>query len=304
MSEGTMQLRAQRDQRDQQAKRVKRLPRALVCAAAAVPVMLVAAGCSSDSGSEDGKDKAADKPSASTSASPSPTVQAAAYRKLPEPCAVLSEKTLDDLVPKADSGKEGASNDTATRGSCSWDSLDDNGVDGSQFRWLSVSMLRFESDVNRGAGDKLARDYYTKQLGDAQAAQGAKSLKTTPLSGTGDEAAVVRYDLKKKEGTFKQQTVVTRVENVVVTVDYNGAGLAGDKTPDADDLVKDAQKAAKEAVAAVTKANGGGKAGASPSKSASASGSNSDSGSDADSGSGSDSTTRSKSPSKSTSKTG
>ncbi|MET9358628.1 DUF3558 family protein [Streptomyces sp. NPDC006617] len=254
MSEGTMQLRAQRDQRDPQAKRAKRLTRVLV-GAAAVPVMLVAAGCSSDSGSEDGKDKAAEESAASKSASPSPTVKAAAYGKLPQPCSVVTKKTLDDLVPKGDSGKEGSSNDTTTRASCSWDSLDDNGVKGSQFRWLSVSMLRFESDVTRGEGEKLAHAYYLKQLKDAQAAEGAKSLKTTPVSRTGNEASVVSYDLKKKEGTFKQQTVVTRAENVVVTVDFNGAGLAGDKTPDADDLVKDAQKAAKEAVAAVMKAN-------------------------------------------------
>ncbi|MEU5737344.1 DUF3558 family protein [Streptomyces tendae] len=274
MSEGTMQLRAQRDQRDPQAKRAKRLTRVLV-GAAAVPVMLVAAGCSSDSGSDDGKDKAAEESAASKSASPSPTVQAAAFRKLPEPCSAVTKKTLDDLVPKADSGKEGASNDTALRASCSWDSLDDNGVKGSQFRWLSVSMLRFESDVTRGEGDKLAGDYYQKQLKDAQGAEGAKSVKTAPVSGTGDEASVVRYDLKKKEGTFKQQTVVARVENVVVTVDFNGAGLAGDKTPDADDLVKDAQKAAKEAVAAVTKANGsaaGGPSSGAPSPSKSSSG--------------------------------
>ncbi|MFK4544624.1 DNA-binding protein YbaB [Streptomyces tendae] len=269
-----MQLRAQRDQRDPQAKRAKRLTRVLV-GAAAVPVMLVAAGCSSDSGSDDGKDKAAEESAASKSASPSPTVRPAAFRKLPEPCSVVTKKTLDDLVPKADSGKEGASNDTAMRASCSWDSLDDNGVKGSQFRWLSVSMLRFESDVTRGEGDKLAGDYYQKQLKDAQGAEGAKSVKTAPVSGTGDEASVVRYDLKKKEGTFRQQTVVARVENVVVTVDFNGAGLAGDKTPDADDLVKDAQKAAKEAVAAVTKANGaaaGGTSSGTPSPSKSSSG--------------------------------
>ncbi|WP_133887510.1 DUF3558 family protein [Streptomyces sp. BK208] len=252
-----MQRRAQRAQRDPQAKRAKRLTRVLV-GAAAVPVMLVAAGCSSDSGSEDGKDKAAQESAASKSASPSPTVRAAAFRKLPEPCSTVTKKTLDDLVPKGGTGDEGSSNDTTTRAGCSWDSLDDNGVKGSQFRWLSVSMLRFESDVTRGEGDKLAHDYYLKQLKDTQGAEGAKSVRTDPVSGTGDEASVVRYDLKKKEGTFKQQTVVARVENVVVTLDYNGAGLAGDKTPDADDLVKDAQKAAKEAVAAVTKANAAG----------------------------------------------
>ncbi|WP_309062165.1 DUF3558 family protein [Streptomyces sp.] len=272
MSEGTMQRRAQRDQHDQRAKR---LVRALVCAGA-VPVVLVAAGCSSDSGSDDGKDKASSA-SASASASPSPTVRAAAYKTLPESCKVLSKKTLEDLVPKAESGKEGKSDDVSTRASCSWSSLDNNGVKGSQFRWLNVSLLRFESDVTRGAGDELAEEYYGKQVRDAQAAEGARKTEAEPLAGTGDEATAVRYELKKKEGTFKQQTVVARVENVVVTLDYNGAGLAGDKTPSADDLMKDAKKAAAEAVAAVTEENGeGAGAGAgepsgSPSKSASAS---------------------------------
>ncbi|MFE7896674.1 DUF3558 family protein [Streptomyces sp. NPDC057424] len=277
MSEGTMQRRAQREVgapprpsrrwgRDQRAKRRNRV---LVCAAA-VPVMLVAAGCSSDSGSGDSTDKAA-KAAASASASPSPTVQAAAYGKLPEPCKALSKKTLEDLVPKSKSGKEGKSDDISTRGSCSWNSLDNNGVKGSQFRWLNVSMLRFESDVTRGAADKLAREYFEKQVQEAQGVEGAKSVKTEPVAGTGDQATAVRYDLKKKEGTFKQQTIVARVENVVVTLDYNGAGLAGDKTPSGDDLLKDAKKAVKEAVDAVSEANGkgGGKAGGTPSKSAS-----------------------------------
>ncbi|GAB2894901.1 DUF3558 family protein [Streptomyces deserti] len=249
-----MQRRAQRSQRDQRAKRLNRV---LVCAAA-VPVMLVAAGCSSDSGSGDGGDKPA-KAAASASTSPSPTVQAAAFDKLPEPCEVLSKKTLGELVPKASkSGKEGKSDDLSTRANCSWNSLDNNGVKGSQFRWLNVSLLRFESDVTRGAGDELAQEYYAKQVQDAQAAEGAKNTKSEPVTGTGDEATAIRYDLKKKEGTFRQQTVVARVENVVVTLDYNGAGLAGDKTPSADDLMKAAKKAAKEAVAAVASANGDG----------------------------------------------
>ncbi|CAL9538967.1 hypothetical protein SUDANB176_04206 [Streptomyces sp. enrichment culture] len=276
-----MQRRAQRNQR------AKRLTRVLVCAGA-VPVMLVAAGCSSDSdsGSDDGKDKASSA-SASASASPSPTVQAAAYKTLPEPCKVLTKKALEDLVPKAESGKEGKSDDVSTRASCSWSSLDNNGVKGSQFRWLNVSLLRFDSDVTRGAGDKLAKEYYDKQVRDAQAVEGAKKTEAEPLAGTGDEATAVRYDLKKKEGTFKQQTVVARVENVVVTLDYNGAGLAGDKTPSADDLMKDAKKAAEEVVAAVTETNGKAAGAGAPSGSASesASGSASESDSDSDSGS-------------------
>ncbi|CAL9529627.1 hypothetical protein SUDANB108_04039 [Streptomyces sp. enrichment culture] len=261
-----MQRRAQREKREQRAKR---LGRVLVCAAA-VPVMLVAAGCSSDSGSGESSDKA-EKAAASASASPSPTVEAAAYGKLPEPCKALSKKTLEDLVPESKSGKEGKSDDISTRAGCSWNSLDNNGVKGSQFRWLNVSMLRFESDVTRGPADKLAQEYYEKQVQDAQAAEDAKGVKSEPVSGTGDQATAVQYDLKKKEGTFKQQTIVARVENVVVTVDYNGAGLAGDKTPSASELLKDAKKAAKEAVEAVSEANGpgGGKSSGSPSKSAS-----------------------------------
>jgi hypothetical protein len=262
---------------------VKGLHRVLV-GVVAVPVMLVAAGCSSDSGSaDDGADKGAGSgggESSASSVSPSPTVQAAAYSSIPDACKVLSKKSLEDLVPKAKSGKKGTSDDAATRGSCSWSSLDNNGVKGSQFRWLNVSLLRFDSDVTRGAGDKLAQQYYEKQVKDVQAVSGAKNVKSEPVAGAGDVATAVRYDLKKKEGSFKQETVVARVENVVVTLDYNGAGLAGEKTPSAKTLNKLAQKAVKEAVASVAKANGsgGGSAGTpsgTPSKSPSQSGSES-----------------------------
>jgi hypothetical protein len=270
MSEGTMHQPAQREHSDQQ--RAKRLSRLLVCVAA-VPVMLIAAGCSSDSGSGDGAGKETAGLGATTSAdaTAAPTVQAAAYQKLPEPCAVLSKKTLTALVPKgAKSGKEGTSSDVASRGSCSWTSLDNNGVKGSQFRWLNVSLLRFDSSQTQGEGDKLAAAYYAKQVQEAQSVTGAKNAKSAPVAGAGDEATAVRYDLKKKEGAFKQQTVVARVENVVVTIDYNGAGLAGEKAPSADTLTKAAEKAVKEAVAAVTSANGtgggtGSDTGASPS---------------------------------------
>ncbi|MET7434264.1 DUF3558 family protein [Streptomyces flaveolus] len=277
MSEGTMQRAAQRDDRAQRHQRAKRLRRVLVCAAA-VPAVLITAACSSDSGdskakSGGGSSASAGAGSSQPSASASPTVQAAAYDKLPDACAVLSKKTLADLVPQAaKSGKKGSSDEPSSRASCSWNSLDNNGVKGSQFRWLNVSLLRFDSDVTRGSGDDQAHTFYARQVKDVQAVDGAKGTKAIPLSGTGAEAMAVRYDLKKKEGLFKQQTVVARVENVVVTVDYNGAGLAGEKTPDADDLTKAAEKALKEVVASVSSANGaGGKASspASPSKSAS-----------------------------------
>ncbi|MCF1598197.1 DUF3558 family protein [Streptomyces muensis] len=274
-----MQRAAERKQRDGREKGEQRvrggLHRVLV-GAAVVPVMLIAAGCSSDSGSDDGAGGGAKSASASAeaSASPSPTVQAAVYKSLPQPCKVLSKKTLEDLVPEAKSGKAGTSDEAGTRGSCSWSSLDNNGVKGSQFRWLNASLLRFDSNTTRGSGEKQARDYFETQVQDARSVDGAKNTKSEPVAGVGDEATAVRYDLKKKEGSFKQVTVVARVENVVVTVDYNGAGFAGDKTPSADTLNKLAQKAAKEAVASVAKENGsgGGTAGtpsSTPSKSAS-----------------------------------
>jgi hypothetical protein len=236
--------------------------------------MLVAAGCSSDSdsGGDAQKDTSAAPGATVSESATAETVQPAAYAALPEPCSVLSKKTLGELVPKGDkSGKQGKSDDAAQRGNCNWSSLDNNGVKGSQFRWLNVALLRFDSDA-RGPGDEQAHAYFEKQVTGAQSVADAKSVKSEPAAGTGDEATTVRYDLKKKEGSFKQQTVVARVENVVVTLDYNGAGLAGEKTPDAADLLKAAEKAAKEAVASVTAANrGGGAANASPSESASAS---------------------------------
>ncbi len=233
--------------------------------AAAVPVILFASACSGDDSGSDGdkKDTGAAESSAAASGGADGSgdkpaeVEKAAFSKLPEPCAALSKKTLGDLVPAAKnkSGKAGTSDDVSTRGNCTWDSLDNNGVDGSQFRWLRVSLNRFESDQSLGAGAKRAQTNFTKQVTDAQAAKDAKGVKTTPVQGVGDQATLVSYDVKKDKDTFKQQTLVARVENAVVTVDYNGAGLAGDKSPDASSLAKDTQKAAKEAVAAVTAAN-------------------------------------------------
>jgi hypothetical protein len=257
--------------------------------------MLLAAACSSGSGSSDGaKESQAADVKGSASGSASPTVQAAAYGKLPQPCKVLSDKTLGELVPKGlKSAKQNSLSDGSTRGGCSWNSLQDNGVKGSQFRWLNVSMLRFASEADRGSGETQARAFFKQQVQRAVEATGDSGLKAQPVAGTGDEASLVRWQEKRKEGVFKEQKVIARVENVVVTLDYNGAGLAGDKTPDADDLSKSAEEAAKEVLAAVAAANGdGGGAGASSS------------GSPSGSPSGSASPSKSASPSASASKAG
>ncbi|MFD5875255.1 DUF3558 domain-containing protein [Streptomyces sp. NPDC060322] len=224
-----------------------RLSRILACAA--VPVMLVVAGCSSDSGDakESGSSSA---PSAKKS---EPTVEPAKYAALPDACTSIAKKTIEDLVPKAKTkgGTPGTSSDTASRGSCSWNGLDDNGVKGSQYRWLDVGFTRFDSDQSLGSGAKRATDEYTKQVAKAQATEGAEKPAAKPVAGLGEQATAVTYGLSKSGEDFEYATVLARTGNVVVSVTFNGAGFAGAKTPSAADILKDAQKAAKEAVAAV-----------------------------------------------------
>ncbi|MGW6391389.1 DUF3558 domain-containing protein [Streptomyces sp. NPDC055103] len=238
-----------------------RLPRILACAA--VPVMLVVAGCSSDSGgsgdsgTKGGQDKTSVSASAAPTPSPTPTVAPAKFAKLPEVCKAISAKTTDALVPKAKSkkGTPAASSDLASRGGCSWNGLDDNGVDGSQYRWLDVSFYRYESDVSLGSGEERARENLTKELAKIQETPGAKSLRTTTASGIGDEAQAVAYKLRKTDEDFVYASVVARTGNVLVLLSYNGAGYAGADTPTDKKIMDGAVKAAKEAVTAVAAAN-------------------------------------------------
>ncbi|MEV6653328.1 DUF3558 family protein [Streptomyces sp. NPDC051219] len=234
----------------------QRLTRILACAA--VPVMLVVAGCSSDSGSGSDSKKGSDASSAAKSPSvkPSPTVEKAAFDKLPDPCKAVGAKTVEALVPEAKdkSGTRSKSNDISSRGSCSWNGLEDNGLKGSQYRWLSVSLTRYESDQALGSGNKRAEEQYAKQVAAAGAAQGGKALKTATVSGIGDQATTVTYTLRKTVD-FRHQTIVARTQNVVFTLDYNGTSYEGGKVPDTAEMLKDAQKAAKEVVAAIAAAN-------------------------------------------------
>ncbi|MEV6163866.1 DUF3558 family protein [Streptomyces sp. NPDC052052] len=226
-----------------------RLPRILACAA--VPVMLVVAGCSSDS--DDTKASGS-----SSSATPSATtseasVEPAKFAALPDPCKSITTKTVTSLVPavKSKAGTPAKSSDTAARAGCSWNGLDDNGVKGSQYRWLDVGFTRFDSDQTLGSGAARAQQDYTKQVEKAKAAEGAKKVAEAAVSGIGEQATTITYDLSKTSEDFKYATVIARTGNVVVTLTYNGAGYAGAKTPAAADILKGAEKAAKEAVASV-----------------------------------------------------
>ncbi|MGW2838560.1 DUF3558 domain-containing protein [Streptomyces sp. NPDC001493] len=237
-----------------------RLSRILLCAA--VPVMLVAAGCSSDSG-DDAKEKGAGSASsgsssAAASASPTPTVEPAKFAGLPDPCKALSAKTVKKLVPSAKKagGTVGKSSDDDARGSCSWNGLDDKGVKGSVYHWLDIGFVRYESDEALGSGADRATTDFTKSVAKAQAVDGAKKLATAPVSGIGDQATAVTYTLNKTSEDFSYAAIVVRTANVVVSVNYNGTGYAGAKAPSAADILAGAQTAAKEAVAAVGGAGG------------------------------------------------
>ncbi|MEV6792826.1 DUF3558 family protein [Streptomyces sp. NPDC051320] len=229
-----------------------RLTRLLACAA--VPVMLVVAGCSSDSGSNGKKDSSA---SSTPSPSKSPTVEKAAFAKLPDACKSISAKTIADLVPKVKdkSGTEDKSSDLSARAGCSWNGLQSKGTKGSQYRWLSVSYLRYDSDAVLGSGAKRAEQQYTKSVSDVQATDGAKNVKSSPATGLGNEATTVTYEQRKTDADFNYALVIIRTENVVVVVNHNGAGYEGSKSPSVSDMTKGAQTASKEAVAAVAAAN-------------------------------------------------
>lgn len=236
-----------------------RLSRILACAA--VPVMLVAAGCSSDSG-DSGTGKGQDKTSVSASATPSPkqttkAVEPAKFAKLPDVCKSISAKTTASLVPKAKTknGTAAASSDLASRGGCSWNGLEDKGVHGSHYRWLDVSFYRYESDASLGSGQERAQENLAKEVAKVQETPGAKKLRTTAAAGVGDEAQAVSYQLRKTDEDFVYTSVVARTGNVLVLLSFNGAGYAGAIGPTDKQVMDGAVKAAKEAVAAVAAAN-------------------------------------------------
>ncbi|MFD9410870.1 DUF3558 family protein [Streptomyces sp. NPDC059989] len=234
-----------------------RLTRVLACAA--VPVILTVAGCSSDSGKASGSDggkKSDSSSSAKPSAKPSATLEKAAYATLPDPCKAVQTGTIDTLVPEAKdkNGTATKSNDLASRASCSWNGLDEDGLKGSQYRWLSISLFRYDSHASLGSANKRAEEQFTKQVEAAKVTEGAQNVKAEEAGGIGDQGMSVVYNVKK-DVDFFNTTIVARAQNVVVTLDYNGAAYEGAGAPDQAKLLQDAIAAAKEAVASVDSAN-------------------------------------------------
>lgn len=174
------------------------------------------------------------------------------FKGLPDACKTLSKGTVKKLTPKTDnaSGKRIGSGNTQDSGSCLW-----SGLDKFDYRQLTVSLKRFESDTSRGSGDKLAAAFLTQQTEAVKTEKSNKKLKSASVNGIGEQATSVSYEVEKKDGkkseNFREHRLIARVANVVVTVDYAGAGFESGKTPGADELKKNAETAAKEAVAAL-----------------------------------------------------
>ncbi|MFE7116434.1 hypothetical protein ACFU99_13575 [Streptomyces sp. NPDC057654] len=231
-----------------------RLARILACGA--VPVMLVATGCSDDSGSKK-KDSSSSSSAASSSASASPTVEAAAFSKLPEACKEISTKTVDKLVPnvKEKNGKALKPPKNGSSTSCLWNGTDDDDVKDMQYRALTIELNLFPSQPTLGSGDQRAKAYVTQQTDKATKADGAKNVKTGTADGVGDQANTVKAEARRGGDNYRDQRVVARTANAVVTVQYDGAGFQGAKSPDADELLKQAETAAKEALASVAAIN-------------------------------------------------
>ncbi|WP_329135181.1 DUF3558 domain-containing protein [Streptomyces sp. NBC_01476] len=221
-----------------------RLAGLLACAT--VPAMLLA-GCSPDSGGGS-DDKASGTASKTTAA---PTLAPARFSTLPGSCKTVTKKTVSALVPKAKSsgGTESETSDIALRGGCSWTG---NGSDGYQYRWLSVTLQRFTSSTELGGAEDQAKKRYADEVAELGAVKG---FTTTAVAGIGDQASSVSGKATVAKVTSQNDTVVARTGNVVVIVEYNGAGLVGKKNPSASTVNSGAQRAAKDAVASVSSAN-------------------------------------------------
>ncbi|KJY31385.1 MULTISPECIES: DUF3558 family protein [Streptomyces] len=236
-----------------------RLTRVLACAA--VPVILTVAGCSSDSGksssaSGSGKKSPSSSSSSQSGAKGSATLEKVAFAKLPDPCKSVPAKTVEALVhdAKDKNGTAAKSNDLANRASCSWNGLETDGTKGSQYRWLSVSLVRYDSHASLGSGNKRAEEQYNKQIELAKTTKDAHDVKVEQAGGVGDQGTSVVYGIKK-DVDFFNTTVIARTQNVVITLDFNGAAYEGAGAPDQAKLLQDAINATKEVVTSV--ANGG-----------------------------------------------
>lgn len=208
----------------------------LACATASV---LLITGCSSDSG-EDTSDNAAVA---------EPTPEPVRFAELPNACRTVDPETIEEVVPKAsnDKGEELASNDVNATGTCLW-----TGLDGYDFRSLTVTLKRFDSNLTLGSGDARAEQFLQTQVDEITGDEDNEDVDDSQLPDLGDEAVTIAYAAEKESGDatrdFQQQRVVSRLANVVVTVDYAGTGFEGGDMPSADAIREAAERVAADSI--------------------------------------------------------
>jgi len=230
--------------------RPRRLAGLIVCAVA-VPALLATA-CSSGSGGGSGSGDSADKSGSAPAATDSaPAVAPAQYKNLPAACGTVTKATVGAIVPKAKhaDGTQTKSTNVATRGGCSWTG---NGKDGYQYRWLAVTLQRYDSSAQLGSAQDQAKKRYTDEV---DTLGPGRHFGSKPVPGLGDQATLLTGKWTDAKVTSQNGTVVARAGNIVVIVDYQGAGMEGKKNPSARTVQSAAQRAAKDVVASVTGAN-------------------------------------------------
>ncbi|WP_312018625.1 serine/threonine-protein kinase [Streptomyces sp. I05A-00742] len=222
-------------------------------AAAAILVIVILRGGGGSGREDDQADGATSGTSRNSSSGATETARTkpAHVAKLPDPCQALSRRTVERLVPNAkEKGGSTPGKNTAGSATCYWNGLEDN----TQFRWLDVVLRRHDSGTAPD-DEKSARGTYAEAITEARATEGARNVRTEPLSGIGDEATAVTYDLARDGDDFKQVALVVRLSNAVISVHYNGAGFEGAAGPDRATMTRGARTAAEETVQSVIKAN-------------------------------------------------
>ncbi|SFC28143.1 hypothetical protein [Streptomyces aidingensis] len=226
--------------------RSRRARRALAWAIA--PALMIGA-CSSPP-----EDNDSPKPSASATPAPEPV----RFSTLPNPCRTVSEETAERVVPGTENpaGEELSSADTTRSGACLWTGLKENKEEQTyHFRSLTLSLKRFDSEPSLGSGDDRASLYLQDQVAEIMEDEANTGAKPAELAETGDEAVTIAYSVKKKDGEetneYRQQRVVARTGNAVLTVDLYGAGMQETKPPSAESVKKSAELVIDEALAAL-----------------------------------------------------
>jgi hypothetical protein len=240
---------------DQPAKRNANRPArtarlAVYSLCATVPLALLA-GCSHGSARSAADGSGRTPTGAAQSAAASPSASAAVrYASLPDPCGAISPATVKSLVPGSSKPKGSAveSGQPRQRGGCSW-----SGLHGYQYRFLDTAFQRFDSVPGAPSADSQAATAFgaAVRTGTAGATAAKSTASTSPLPGVGDQATLITWDVTKDKAVYRTASVVVRSANAVVTVDYAGAGLEGDRKPTTSALRDSAERAAKEALAAL-----------------------------------------------------